>query len=106
MLRNKWELDFSMGGSLPVYHFERESPSECPVDSRGAVSPAGERGGVSVGSADKGARGLVGDLTTKGKATVTVNRSPSVWTLNVPPQASVKLLAMESPNPLPSVVRF
>ena len=31
---------------------------------------------------------------------------PSVCTLNRPPQASVKLLAMESPRPLPSVVRF
>ena len=37
---------------------------------------------------------------------MTMNKSPSVWTLNRPPQASVKLLAMDSPRPLPSVVRF
>ena len=33
------------------------------------------------------------------------NTSPSVLTEKLPPQASVKLFAIERPRPLPSVVR-
>lgn len=37
---------------------------------------------------------------------MTLNISPSIMTENVPPHAMVKPCAMESPSPLPSVVRF
>ena len=42
----------------------------------------------------------------RGKDTRTVNRSATVSTVSVPPQASVKLRAMDRPSPLPPSVRL
>ena len=44
-------------------------------------------------------------FVTRGKVMVTLNRSPSRYRSNVPPCISVKDFAMESPSPLPSVLR-
>ena len=42
----------------------------------------------------------------RGKETAAVNRSAWVWTEKAPPQASVKVRAMDRPRPLPPSVRL
>lgn len=85
-----------------AYSFKVCKPAGRDFHPRGAAYPAGGRG-ASWGGGGKGALGT-GALFICTNCTVAIKRSPSVRTENWPPQASVKLLAMDSPRPLPSVV--